>query len=189
MPPQLASRRLQLRPLRLADAGPIQLWCGQYRVASMLARVPHPYPPGAAAAFIERSLRGADGERVFAIDCSPSGAADFLGVISVKQGVEAPGFGYWLGPPAWGMGFATEAAATLLEAVFADGVDAVLTTVYQDNAASRRVLDKLGFCQTGTGEKHCPARGIVVPECILRLDRADWRGAAAVLEDAAESTE
>lgn len=189
MPPQLASRRLLLRPLRPADAGPIGLWCGQYRVASMLARVPHPYPPGAAEAFIERSLRGTDGERVFAIDGTPCGAADFLGVISLKDGAEAPRFGYWLGPPAWGMGYATEAAATLLDAAFAEGVAAIETTVYQDNAASRRVLDKLGFRLVGRGEKLCPARGIVVPEDRMRLDRADWRGAAAVLADAAEVSE
>lgn len=197
MPPVLASPRLTLRPLHPADAGPIGLWCGQYRVASMLARVPHPYPPGAAAAFIERVRAGAGGERVWALDGTPSGAADFLGVVSLRP-TDDPGvrgLGYWVGPPAWGLGYATEAVATVLEAAFAEpAITAIETTVYTDNAPSARVLEKMGFAVTGDGEKFCPARGAVVPEHCLRLDRAAWRGAAAVLAasaaaDGAEAAE
>lgn len=189
---EIRTDRLLLRPLRPADAGPIALWCGQYRVASMLARVPHPYPPGAAQAFIERALSATAMECVRAIDGTPCGAADFLGCVSLKgaQGDAVRGFGYWLGPPAWGLGYATEATAAMLEAGFeTPGLAAVETGVYHDNPASRRVLDKLGFRQTGDGERFCPARGVVVPEAIMRLDRADWRGQAAVLADQTEAAE
>jgi RimJ/RimL family protein N-acetyltransferase len=192
MQPVLTSPRLLLRPLRLSDAGPMALWCGQYVVASMLARVPHPYPPGAAEAYIERVLSGQAGEQVWALDGSGGGAADFLGVVGLKgaPGDAERGFGYWVGPPAWGLGYATEATATVLDAAFADRwLRAIETTVYKDNPASRRVLDKLGFRVTGEGTKFCPARSTVVPESLLRLDRADWRGAAAVLADAAEAAE
>ena len=181
---EIRSDRLLLRPLRMADAGPITLWCGQYRVASMLARVPHPYPPGAAESFIERSLAGKNGESVFAIDGSASGAADFLGTIGLKAGDDERGFGYWLGPPAWGLGYATEAGAALLEEAFTAGLQAVTAGVYIDNLASRRVLEKLGFAKTGSGEGFCPARGAVVPECRMRLLRTDWKGAAAVRAEA-----
>lgn len=197
MPPVLATPRLTLRPLHPADAGPIGLWCGQYRVASMLARVPHPYPPGAAEAFIARARSGAGGEQVWALDGTPSGAADFLGVVSLRTGGDAavPTLGYWVGPPAWGLGYATEAVATVLDAAFADAaIAAVETTVYTDNAASARVLEKMGFVVTGAGEKYCPARDAVVPEHRMRLDRAAWRGADAVLaasalSDGAEAAE
>ena len=188
MPPVLASPRLSLRPLHPADAGPISLWCGQYRVASMLARVPHPYPPGAAEAFIARARSGAGGEQVWALDGTPSGAADFLGVVGLRA-TDDPGvrgLGYWVGPPAWGLGYATEAVATVLDAAFADpAIKAIETTVYTDNAASARVLEKMGFVVIGAGEQFCPAREAVVPEHRLRLDRAAWRGAAAVLAEPA----
>ena len=181
---ELRSERLLLRPPRPEDAGPISLWCGQYRVASMLARVPHPYPPGAAESFIERARRGDKGEAVYAIDGSPSGAADFLGIIGLKAGTAERGFGYWVGPPAWGLGYATEAAATVLEEAFATGLETATAGVYADNPASRRVLKKLGFRETGRGEGFCPARGTVVSEHRMALTQADWRGAAAVLADA-----
>lgn len=192
MRPALTSPRLLLRPLRLSDAGPMALWCGQYRVASMLARVPHPYPPGAAEAYIERVLGGRSGEQVWALDGTPSGAAEFLGVVGLKgaPGDAVRGFGYWVGPPAWGLGYATEATATVLDAAFADPeLAAIETSVYTDNPASRRVLEKLGFRVTGEDTKFCPARGTLVPEFCLRLERAGWRGAAAVLADAAEAAE
>jgi RimJ/RimL family protein N-acetyltransferase len=175
-PQTLTTERLLLRPLRPADAGPMTLWCGQFRVASMLARVPHPYPPGAAEAYIERAAAGLAGETVWALDATPSQGPEFLGVIALKgaEGAAERGFGYWVGPPAWGLGYATEAAAAVIAHAFADpALAAIETTVYVDNHASRRVLEKLGFRATGAGEKFCPARGAVVAEDVLRLTRAD----------------
>ena len=191
MSPELSSPRLLLRPLRPSDAGPIALWCGQYRVASMLARVPHPYPPGAAEAFIERARSGAGGEQVWALDGTPSGATEFLGVVGLRRGDDpaVQALGYWVGPPAWGLGYASEAVATVLDAVFAAGLAAVEAAVYADNPASRRVLDKLGFVETGQDEAFCPARGVVVPQHRMRLERTGWRGAAAVLAEAEEGAE
>ncbi len=179
----LRTPRLTLRSLRPSDAGPMGLWCGQFKVASMLARVPHPYPPGAAEAYIESVLSGRAGETVWAMDAGLSEGPDFLGAVSLKgrPGDAARGFGYWVGPPAWGLGYATEAATAVIAHAFDDpALAAIDTTVYVDNAASRRVLDKLGFRASGRGEKLCPARGTVVAEDLLTLDRADWaaRGAA-----------
>jgi RimJ/RimL family protein N-acetyltransferase len=185
MDTEIRSERLLLRRPRAADAGPMTLWAGQYKVASMLSRVPHPYPRGAAEAFIERANAGKPGDAVYAIDGSPSGAADFLGMISLKGEGATRGLGYWVGPPAWGLGYATEAAATVLDHAFATGVARVETKVFADNVASVRVLEKLGFARTGEGEGHCPARNDVVPEHHMALDRADWAGAAAVLREAA----
>jgi RimJ/RimL family protein N-acetyltransferase len=169
--------RLTLRPLHPSDAGPMTLWCSQFRVASMLARVPHPYPPGAAEAFIARVTAPDTEETVWAIDGSACGAADFLGVVGLQHphGAAPARFGYWIGPPAWGLGYATEAAAAALDAAFEDGALAsVEASVTDDNPASRRVLDKLGFRPVETFEEFCVARGETVPATRLRLDRADW---------------
>lgn len=47
---------------------------------------------------------------------------------------------------AWGKGYATEGAATLIRWGFsAWGVQRVTATTYQENLASRRVLEQLGF--------------------------------------------
>jgi RimJ/RimL family protein N-acetyltransferase len=56
--PTLVTPRLRLRPLRAADAAQIALHAGDRKVAWMTTRIPHPYPPGAAEAVVERA-RGA----------------------------------------------------------------------------------------------------------------------------------
>ena len=184
----IRTERLTLRPLRDADAGPITLYCSQFRVASMLARVPHPYPPGAAEAFIARVRSGRAGETTWAIDGSVSGAADFLGVVGLRGPEDGErNFGYWIAPPAWGLGYATEAAAGALGAAFAEtGLKALEAGVYADNPASRRVLDKLGFIAVAETPEFCPARGDVVASTKMRLDRAGWLAATPDLSDAAE---
>ena len=48
----LVSARLILRPLTQADVGSIQRYAGDEAVALRTAAIPHPYPPGAALAFV-----------------------------------------------------------------------------------------------------------------------------------------
>jgi RimJ/RimL family protein N-acetyltransferase len=114
---------------------------------------------------------------VWAMDATPSEGVEFLGVVALKgeAGDAVRGFGYWVGPPAWGLGYATEAAAAVATWAFADpALAAIETTIYVDNHASRRVVQKLGFRVTGASEKFCPARNAVVAEDLMRLTRADF---------------
>lgn len=58
--------------------------------------------------------------------------------------------GYDLHPDAWGRGFATEAARATVDAAFDRlGLKRLLAVVKPHHAASRRVLEKTGFTQTG----------------------------------------
>lgn len=54
---------------------------------------------------------------------------------------------YGFARPFWRQGFATEAAGALIEASQASSIDA---TIDPDNAASRRILDRLGFVEIAT---------------------------------------
>ncbi|HEX9036889.1 MAG TPA: GNAT family N-acetyltransferase, partial [Ktedonobacterales bacterium] len=84
---------------------------------------------------------------VWALVERASGA--FLGWVSLRPDSERSGeatLGYRLRRFTWGQGYATEAARALLGAAFRDGgVQRVTATTYQDNAASRRVMEKLGM--------------------------------------------
>lgn len=54
--------------------------------------------------------------------------------------------GYRLRRSAWGMGYATEVARSLVDRTFIElGAERVFATTYGENAASRRVMEKLGM--------------------------------------------
>jgi RimJ/RimL family protein N-acetyltransferase len=74
---------------------------------------------------------------------------DFLGWLSFRPAQDAPGevvLGYRLHKAAWGKGYATEGARALIRKGFTElSVQRVVATTYQDNLASRRVMEKLGM--------------------------------------------
>lgn len=73
---------------------------------------------------------------------------DFIGYCGLTVGratVEEPEIAYELVRRAHGCGYATEAARAVLEAATATGRTRLWSTVRGWNAASLRVLDKLGF--------------------------------------------
>lgn len=62
--------------------------------------------------------------------------------------------GYGMGPGYEGHGYMSEAAAAAVEwALTQTGVDTVLAETNEDNKASLRVLEKLGFLPCGMGEE------------------------------------
>ncbi|MEM9013225.1 MAG: GNAT family N-acetyltransferase [Pseudomonadota bacterium] len=159
--PTLTSARLTLRPLRRRDAAAIARFAGDARVARMTTSIPHPLPAGAAEAFVAGCLSSEAAEVVWAIEADRDDGPGLIGLISLepRPGAERE-IGYWIGPPFWGRGFASEAVATLIADVFRrGGVARVIGTVFQDNPASARVLYKAGFLQIGEDRHACVARG------------------------------
>jgi len=168
----IETERLVLRPLRASDAGPLTLHASDARLARMTAAIPHPYPPGAAEAFIEGTANGRRREEVWAIDATPCGGEELIGVIGYREG--PAGLGYWVGQPYWNSGFATEAVAALVRHLFETrGLDAIETAVFTDNDASAAVLLKNGFAETGRTSIYSVARGEAVPARVFRLDAPD----------------
>jgi RimJ/RimL family protein N-acetyltransferase len=77
----------------------------------------------------------------------------FLGWFSLRPKVESDprqvGLGFRLCQAAWGQGYATEGARALIRLGFTDlGVERVSATTYEDNLASRRVMEKAGLTLT-----------------------------------------
>ena len=81
MPMTIPAGPVALRPLRAADAPEIARHCADPRVARMTTRIPHPYPPGAAEAFVASAIEG-DGW-IFAMDGAAADLPDLCGVISL----------------------------------------------------------------------------------------------------------
>jgi RimJ/RimL family protein N-acetyltransferase len=161
--PVIAADRFVLRPLRASDAGLIQLYASDRRLAEMTTTIPHPYPPGAAEAFVARALEDGERRAVWALDGSAHGSSELLGLVSLTRLDRGQAeIGYWVAPALWNAGYASEAVNAI---VAADplGSAALFATVFQDNPGSARVLTNAGFDYVGDAEAYSVARGATVP--------------------------
>ena len=171
LPDVIETERLTLRPLRASDAGPLSLYAGDRRVAEMLERVPHPYPPGAAEQFIARQRSGASPERIWAMDAAKIEGAEFLGVIGLRPDEDGGlRIGYWVGPPFWRTGYASEAAVAVVDAAQRSGAPRVAARVVATNEASAQVLMNAGLVEIGRGETFGVALGRMTPDRRFALE-------------------
>ena len=170
IPPVLKTARLVLRPLQDSDAGLIKLYVGDERVALNLAVVPHPYPDGAAEAYIERS-RSPDGDEICWVMALNG---ELIGVISISPKDTGRGnIGYWLAPQFWGAGFTPEALEAVVKYARTSGIKGLDAGVHQGNHGSARVLIKEGFAYCGDSETHSIPRGGMVQSWDYKLDFGD----------------
>ncbi len=169
MPVQtIATNRLLLRAPRPSDAGPLTLYAGDKRVSNMTTSIPHPYSQQMAETFIEQIAAGTHREDVWVLDASNHGGAEFIGIIGLKRDISE--IGYWVGPPFWSTGYASEALAGVLSHLFEDReLPEVSAAVFFDNPASQQVLRKAGFQETGNTWLHSVARETEVPAITFRL--------------------
>lgn len=169
-PAVMKTERLTLRPLRDGDAGFITLYVGDIRVAENLAVVPHPYPPGAAEAYISRSMNIEDSEIIWALDLS----GELIGVISISpQDTGRGNIGYWLAPQLWGAGYMPEALEAVVKFGRTAGFKGLDAGVHQGNQGSARVLIKEGFEYHGDSDCASASRGHTVPSWNYKLDFDD----------------
>lgn len=161
--PVIETARFILRPLRRSDMGLIDHYGSDERVARMTTSIPHPLPPGATEAFVERAMRDDRDEDVWAIDGTIDGGPELKGLIGLeKLDRNQSEVGYWVAPPFWNTGLASDALQALVEANPL-GNDTMFAAVFQDNPASARVLIHCGFEYLGDAESFSVARNMAVP--------------------------
>ncbi len=173
---RLETARLWLRWPRAQDAAAIARYAGDRAVAEMTGRIPHPYPPGAAAQFVlESRHRNANGAELCLVITPRSRPDEVIGVTGIHLRGGFPILGYWLGVPHWGKGFATEAAQALVDCAFSYGdFAAIQASARVVNPASRRVLEKCGFQFIGQGMAEAPARGGLLAVDYFNLPRSTF---------------
>lgn len=160
--PVIETERFVLRPPRKSDAGLIGMHTGDPRVAKGTRSIPHPLPPGATDAFIDKALADARDEDVWIIDGSEKAHAEVMGVISLlRMDRDQSQIGYWVAPAFWNSGIATAAVAALLDANPHEA-DRIFAEVFQDNPGSARVLTNCGFDYLGDAEAFSVARNTTV---------------------------
>ncbi len=148
----LTTMRLTLRPFTFADAPAFEGLAGDWDVARMTSDIPHPLDADRARHW----LQPATGEQRFAI-CRKGVLIGGAGTFRRESGVGELGF--LLGRAWWGQGFATEAArAVLAYGLETKAYSGFSSSHFDDNPASRRVLQKLGFEAAGIGTIWSEAR-------------------------------
>jgi RimJ/RimL family protein N-acetyltransferase len=169
------TKRLLLRPGWAEDAPALAAAIADEMIVRNLAKAPWPYSLADAEAFVAaphdpylpRFLmfeRTAGAPRLVGscgLHVRPSGAIEM---------------GYWVARSDWNRGFATEAGEALTDIARALRLSRIEAAHFVDNPASGRVLEKLGFGDTGlTGTRHSCARGgeAAVRLFSLRLAAAD----------------
>lgn len=172
---ELKTERLILRAFRPEDGPRIRELAGVWDVAKMLVSLPHPYPEGVAETWIATHDKGrrAGSDYPFAVTRD----GDLVGCVALEKrgGVDMLEIGYWLGLPYWGKGYATEAAQAAVDFAFGWlGADRLRAHHMLENAASARVLRKLGFVAVGQDQSHSRSRGTTVDTIDLILKREDY---------------
>ena len=161
--PFIPAGRFMLRPLRGSDAGLIQHYTSDRRLAEGTRAIPHPLPPGAAQGYVERAMSAARDEDVWAIDASASDQCELLGVVSLTRlEDEQSELGFWIGAGFWNTGYATEAVQALV-AANPHNARTLFAEAFQDNPGSAKVLTNCGFEYLGDAESWSVARNARVP--------------------------
>jgi RimJ/RimL family protein N-acetyltransferase len=103
----------------------------------------------------------------------------FLGWVGVSRwnpDYRSASLGYCFNEDAWGHGYATEAARALLQwALDTLDLNRLQAEVDTRNAASARVLEKLGFVREGTLREDCIVNGEVSDSWVYGLLRREWQ--------------
>ncbi len=177
---ELKTDRLRLRPFQEGDAHRIAMLMDNWNVAQWLAVVPWPYTLEDADEFLERQRTKDDPGFNLALD----NGAGLIGVMGIhapnpEWGIEDSStleLGYWLGEPYWGQGYASEAGRTALTHAFEVlGAKRIVAGAITENAGSRKILEKLGFDETGHGDFFCRPRNERVASAQYDLTRGRWR--------------
>jgi RimJ/RimL family protein N-acetyltransferase len=173
---RLETPRLWLRWPQISDAEALCALAESREVASAALKLPHPCRVDEAEDFIRLSrAEAARGESLRLLMTLKSFPRLVVGAIGVEARDGLPHLCYWLGRSFRGRGYAREAASTLTDAFFHFAhAEQLGATVPADQAASRGVLENLGFALV---ERSDAAPGVLAENPLLRfaLPRRDWR--------------
>lgn len=150
--PILRTARLTLRPFWLEDGPRVQQLAGAIEVADTTLAIPHPYPDGAAEAWIGTHADAWTSGLSVTYAMVESETHDLVGCIglSIASQHARAELGYWVGHPYWNRGYCTEAGKALFSLGFGLlKLHRIESRHFVRNAASGRVMQKLGMQREG----------------------------------------
>jgi RimJ/RimL family protein N-acetyltransferase len=161
--PILQTERLILRPFDADDAGEVHGIVSDRDIAFNTAHIPHPYPDGMAAEWIERVMtRWHTGESaVFAATLRGDGRIVAAVGLEIEPQHRRAELGYWVARQYWNRGIASEAARAVVRFGFGElGLHRVSAHHYARNPASGKVMQKIGMIREGRLRQHVLKWGV-----------------------------
>ena len=152
----LVTERLELRPMRRDDEEALhRIWSDPSTLAAL--RFDEDYTLAMTRQRIadKRAHQAFHGFAIWTVVERWSG--DVVGDTGIQMLEDGPDveIGWRMAPDRRGRGYATEAARTALDAGFGTiGLDRIVAVTHPDNAASRRVMEKLGMTLVGPGHHY-----------------------------------
>lgn len=181
MTPILATTRLWLRPLELADAEQVQPLFSQWEVVRLLANVvPWPYPADGARQYYEKLAlpaiaRGDEWHWTLRLKTAPD---QVIGAIELCKGQNI-NRGFWLGLPWHGQGLMSEACETVTEYWFLIlGQPRLRAPKAAANLASRRISEKQGMRLIEAKESDYVSGRL--PTEVWEITADEWRARAKI---------
>ncbi|MBP2301323.1 GNAT family N-acetyltransferase [Azospirillum picis] len=178
--PRLATSRLVLQPLAIADAAAIQRLFPRWEIVRHLNdRVPWPYPPDGALGYVRdvalpAAARGEEWHWTLRLREAPD---DVIGAISLML-EEDNNRGFWLGLPWQGRGLMAEAAEAVTGFWFETlGRPVLRVPKAVANRASSRLSERMGMRLVGIEMRDYVA-GRLETE-LWEITREDWRARQA----------
>lgn len=173
----LETNRLRLRPARESDTADIATQANHPLVAKGTLRMPHPYTPMDARKYVHVAYEGRASGLWLSCLLERKGDAAFIGLMGLNLTPEyrRGELGYWLGVPYWNKGYATEAAAALIDYGFQTlDLIRIQANHFVDNPASGRVMQKLGMRYEGTLRSYFIRFGEPKDTAFYGILREDW---------------
>jgi RimJ/RimL family protein N-acetyltransferase/ribosomal protein S18 acetylase RimI-like enzyme len=181
LPETLAGGRFTLRPFRALDAEDVFAYASDDEFLRYLP-IPKPYTRESATQFLARQAARDPGQRVdWAIDV----AGRACGGVNIRFVVErrVGEIGYAVARSCWGQGLATDASRLVVGSAFRTYPELfrVRATADARNAASIRVMEKLGMRREGLLRSERPCRGELTDQVVYGVLRSEWRGAGGAI--------
>ena len=180
--PRLETDRLRLRPFVAEDAPLLAELAGAREIADTMISIPHPFSIAAARMAIAANAAGFQSGRSVHFAIESKGAAHLEGCAELRD-IDTEHYqaelSFWIGKPAWGHGYASEAARAVVRFGFED---LCLNRIYANhmlrNPASGAVLRNAGMKHEGTLRERVKKWGVfedVAIHAIIRSDSAAAR--------------
>jgi len=176
--PTLTTARLILRPFTQADVDGVTCLAGAREIAQYTLHIPHPYERPMAQTWIASHRERFEAGEGLALAVTQRDTDILVGAVSlsIDAANQTAELGYWIGVPYWGRGYATDAARAMVGYGFARlDLHRIHACHLAPNAASGRVMQKLGMTREGLLREHVIKWGVHYDVVLYGLLRSEFR--------------